>query len=762
MPGSLVNNTLSSLNAGVTQQYQEGRFDSQVEEMENCTPSLTRGVLRRNPIQEVANLSGVPADLTDAYVYSYDRGTGTEQYIVIIPGDGYIHVFNANTGAFLYKNSTVHTYLQVSGSDTAKESFEALTIGDHTFLINKTKTIDMTSAVSTSDGYEDMAFYWIKKTTSVVSQQKQSGTDPITSGSLMLGYEYRLNGTTVAATEDTRPGETPIDVNTSKKIAEAIKDDYVYSLATSFSGSVAYNDNFAGTDWSWDDTFGNEASLGVWTTLDDAEKLPAQIPAALDGFIVKISGGTSAEFDDYFLKYSDSTKTWKETTAPGVKTTLDPATMPHVLYRLTGGFLFDEYEGIITDGSALDGVSKWESRTSGGLDELQDPSFIGNTLNNIFFHKNRLGFLTDDNIILSSTGEYGKFFVSTIQNVLDDDVIDLAVASTDVTILRHAVSTAGSLVLFSDDTQFQLTALEGPLTPNSADISPLSNYTYGKGANAKAIGNRIFFSNQAGGYSQIYSYKISDKGSQVTEAIPMTLHIPSYIDKSVSRIIGHDVLGYTFLEIADTPKELIVLTSVVRGKEDLQNAFHKWTFDKEIVSTHIINNELYILFKNGDLTHMLLETPGDFTNTSYLDRYNVTDGDTEYTSHIKFSEFFIRDGEGKGTVRGRYQLRTMQYTIEDDSKYVTTIANTASSLFDEDIMFGTAWVDADDWDDTLLWVENDPYYTRVYTDDDKVTVMSDSKKVEITFSSSTVEPSKGFILSTANLEGFFFQRSSRI
>ena len=68
----------------------------------------------------------------------------------------------------------------------------------------------------------------------------------------------------------------------------------------------------------------------------------------------------------------------------------------------------------------------------------------------------------------------------------------------------------------------------------------------------------------------------------------MTLHIPSYIDKSVSRIIGHDVLGYTFLEVADTPKELIVLTSVVRGKEDLQNAFHKWTFDKEIVSETLV------------------------------------------------------------------------------------------------------------------------------------------------------------------------------
>ena len=50
MPSQLVNNTLSSLSGGVTQQYQEGRFDSQVSSMDNCIPSITRGVIRRNPV----------------------------------------------------------------------------------------------------------------------------------------------------------------------------------------------------------------------------------------------------------------------------------------------------------------------------------------------------------------------------------------------------------------------------------------------------------------------------------------------------------------------------------------------------------------------------------------------------------------------------------------------------------------------------------------------------------------------------------------
>ena len=761
MPSKLINNTLSSISSGVTQQYQEGRFDSQVEEMINCIPSITRGVLRRNPTNAIATLEGLSADISASFVYSYDRGTGTEQYIIVVPGDGSLHTYNANDGSLLY-TVTGKTYLQVPIGSIAKSSFKAITIGDHTFILNNTKNTSFTADVVSNSGYSDMAFYWIKKTTSVIiSQIQKTAFSTATSGTLSRGYTYTLNNLIVRGTEDSRPGKTAIDKNTSSTIAAEFIKYSSLSSVTEVEGSICYNSSFSGTDWMWEDTFGNEASLGVWKTVDDSTKLPANLPEALDGFIVKVSGGTSAEFDDYYLKYSYSGKVWKETVAPGANTTIDGNTMPHVLYRLSGGFEFNTYQGVSEDGSSLDGISAWTNREVGGADTIEDPSFLGRTITNIFFHKNRLGFITSDSIVLSRTGDYGSFFIRTVQEVLDDDPIDLAVASTDVTILRHAVPTSGQLVLFADDTQFSLSSLDGALTPKSADITPLSNYTYGKGADAKAIGNRVYFSNQAGGYSQIYSYRITDQGSQLTEANSMTIHLPSYIDKSISRIVGHNVLGFTFIETEAYPSELIVLTSVIKGNEDLQNAFHKWKFKKNIVSTHIINNTLYILFSDGDLVNMSLEVPGDISNISYLDSYNSVDIDNAYTSSIKFSEFFLRDEKGKGTVRGRSQIRTLQYTINELSRYLTEIGNTGLSTLDPETMYGTTWNDADIWDDTLIWVDITPYYTRTYVDDDKVTVMSNSKTVEITFKSSEVEPSKGFEIATANIEAFFHQRSTR-
>ena len=767
MASGLLNNTLSSLSSGVTQQYQEGRFDSQVDSMVNCIPSLTRGVMRRNPIEAVRALSEIGVDISKAYTYTYDRGTGTEQYLVIIPGDGRVYVYNINDGS-VKLNDSGRAYL-VNGDITkeAKDVFKALTIGDFTFVVNTTITTALKSTTATTHGYSNMAFYWIKKTASVVTNQYQTapgstGSDPIQTGSLIRGYDYTLNGVKVTGTEDTRPTYTPIDLNTGTLIA----GHFTYqpgSLVGQSEGSICYASNFTGSNWTWEDSFGSEASLGVWKTVKDVEDLPAQLPSDLDGFIVKVSGGTSAEFDDYYLKYNYTSRSWKECLAPGVKYIIDENTMPHVLYRMaTGNFSFQPYSETTSDGIPITSNPKWGQRTVGGENDLEDPSFLGRTILNIFFYKNRLGFLTSDNVILSQTGDYGNFFVQTLQEVLDDDPIDLAVASTDVTILRHAVPTAGQLLLFADDTQFTLSSIEGALTPNTADISALSNYTYGKGADARAIGNRVFFSNQAGGYSQIYSYRVSDKGSQITEANPMTIHLPSYIDKSVSRIVGHDVLGYTFIQQADYPRELIVLSSVIKGNEELQNAFHKWTFAEDIVSVNVVNNALYILFNTKELVKMSLEIPGSINDIEYLDEYNITDGGQPYESSIKFSEFYYRDAHSKGTVRGRLQLRTLEYTIEEGSKYITDISNKEISLLDTAIMYGPEWDDTGVWTDNKVWIDVNPFYTRAYTNDSKVTVMSNSKTVEITFKSSTEEPSKGFELATANIEAFFHQRSTRV
>ena len=57
------------------------------------------------------------------------------------------------------------------------------------------------------------------------------------------------------------------------------------------------------------------------------------------------------------------------------------------------------------------GVPEWGNRTCGDLDTAPDPSFIGFPINDVFIFKNRLGFLADENVILSQTKEFFNFFL---------------------------------------------------------------------------------------------------------------------------------------------------------------------------------------------------------------------------------------------------------------------------------------------------------------------------------------------------------------
>ena len=758
MPGKLINNTLSSLTSGVSQQYEEARFDSQVSEMYNCIPHLTRGVLRRNPTRLVKKLD-IPTiiDYKNSFIYAYDRGTPSEQYIIVIPGDGNMFVFNSNTGIKEDTLSNHSKYLMVPHFANPKKCFKALTIGDHTFIINNTVTVKKKSITNpfsspyNPDPYKKWAFYWIKKTASVVSSSVQKDVSGvITTGSKTKGYIYNINGFSIQALTDTTPGRVPpVERNTTDAIAKIAATTSRSGLDTNI-GAFALTKDYKKTTFSWSDGFANEASLGVWKTIDDPSKLPASLPALLEGFIVKVTGGSDVKEDDYYLEYRNNA--WKEIPNPDDISNIEEDTMPHVIYRLqdstTAGkakFHIDTYQKVKENGTGLTGQIRWGKLVSGNA-EGNFPSFMDKKINNIFFFRNRLGFLTNDNLLLSQNGDYGNFFPQTVREVLDDDVIDLAIASTDVSLLRKAIPIAGKLIVFSDDTQFLCNSGDQPFTAKTAQISVLSNYSYNENMDAVAVGNRVIFSNVSGDHASLYEYKANL--NNISEVNPLTVHLPTYFDKKLTKIVGHDVLGYTFILSDDHRyrRKIYVLNSVEKGNKQLQNAFHTWTFQHDILSCEIINNRLYIIFHVEQnhgfyLTSIDLEIPRDIKYTTYQDAI-ITPANTNhgyYNSFIKFSEFFIRDSNGKGSIRGRYQIRSIEYTITEDSIYQTSINN--KERFN-DLSTGN--------------------YTRVLPNDKKVTIMDNSKMVEIIFSENHKDMFKGFELATVNVEGYYHQRSARM
>ncbi len=298
-------------------------------------------------------------------------------------------------------------------------------------------------------------------------------------------------------------------------------------------------------------------------------------------------------------------------------------------------------------------------------------------------------------------------------------------------------------------------------TSKTAELSVLSNYDYHYLMDAQAVGSNVYFGSVSGGFGQIFKMRMNNyeiKRGVVAENI--TVHLPTYIDKGIYQLIGHDTMGMVFIHSEEVPNTITVLNTVVYEDELIQQAFHLWEFQENIASIHIEKACLYILFFNSDLAKIDLEIPGDVYDVDYRD-ITPSGAYETYLSGVYFSKFHVRDDRKLGTTRGRLQLRTMKYGIDAQSEYRTTIRNLEYSHPEQLSCFPYNWDDTLPWVDTDIWHDATPGYDRVYTNDDKITIMSSSNNVKIVFTNNPDNAKEGFELNTVNIEGFYYQRSQR-
>lgn len=875
----LVNHTLQGLAQGVSEQTTEARRETQVEEMINCIPHISRGILRRNPVDYINILKdkdGIQIPTEDFYVYTYDRGTASEQYLVLV-GHRKWYIFNSNTGVLVgsYNDATNALtnldYLDTNGLHP-KDVFSLVTVGDHTWLSNNqiVTAMDTQTDGLSSTFHKSIAIHTIKSTGNVVT-----ASNPSTGAVTLAGYTYTLKanynddafvhkldsasitgdnsnktGSEIAANMITQLNVSHVGTTTAARTegpfytwgwysatyaviktgttykyywngilvgtgpsTSFVSGIYTYNVSGAKKATVYTNEYYAITRtrqevtssdplhglWKvagpviykadipesatieYTDSFGNSASYGFKGVVPSSDKLPDALPKDIGDVLVKVDASDDAEGGEYWLKWNG--ETWIEDRAPGLTNTIDHTKMPHAFLRADNGtFSFGFYGQF--DGTTDTGVhnqpnaSRWDDRLKGDEDSAPAPGFIGKKINDMFVHNNRLGFLAEDAVVLSELAEYGNFFPTTVRTIPATDPIDLVVATTDVTGLKKAVSLSGLLLLFSDDSQFALTSGNtGALTPETALISSVSSYNYSNKAPAKVVGNKVYFTTESGNGTQQFAFAVEaiSGGAGNITADASSLHVPTYLPQNISYLQGHSILGYLFMLSQDDPTSLYILNTLDIGGQTAQNAYHKWTFDKSIEGISIIGNTLNLVFKDiSGLSYasVSLDLPASHNDVVYTDDYDGT-RNTSYLSRIVLSKWLIKDGNGVGTLRGRLQMRTALFTTERLDRFKVTIVN--DSLFyipptDEAwILTDGTWNDSNWWsynetntdDSTVVWQDALPFFERIYYNDNKVTVSSNSANTFIIFDSNDQYPSKGFALSTVNYEGLFRQRSQR-
>ena len=134
---------------------------------------------------------------------------------------------------------------------------------------------------------------------------------------------------------------------------------------------------------------------------------------------------------------------------------------------------------------------------------------MDSTINDVFFFKNRLGFLTDSNVIFSEADEYFNFFRTTTQQLLDSAPIDVGLSHTKVAVLQHAVPFQEKLMLFSKQSQFVLRGAD-ILSPKTVAISPVTEYDISDSIQPIALGNYIYFTFRRNDFEGMYEYFVDN------------------------------------------------------------------------------------------------------------------------------------------------------------------------------------------------------------------------------------------------------------
>lgn len=353
---------------------------------------------------------------------------------------------------------------------------------------------------------------------------------------------------------------------------------------------------------------------------------------------------TLVTYPTWEARESGSAGIYEETYRPGTRTTFNKATMPHALIReADGSFTFKPID--------------WGVRKVGDEQSVPAPSFISKKIHDVFFFRNRLGFLTDENIILSKAGLFFDFWPDTAKEVLDSDPIDLLVSSTKISILRHAEPFNSSLLVFGDTAQWIVTA-QGAMTPRTVNVQPSTAFNCSAIARPVSIGQTVYFTSERGPWSSVWEYYVMQDSFQNT-ASEITQHVPKYISSGVRQLVGAPSENLLAVTTSGDPKALYVYKYLWSGDQKVQESWSRWTFSGSIVNTTFMGSILYAVFKHSDGLYLEKIDLQDTEDMALVDRRGHNNWQP-FTMVYELSPVYLKDGSGQNLIGSKDILRNIR------------------------------------------------------------------------------------------------------
>ncbi|UGC97346.1 tail tubular protein [Klebsiella phage vB_KpnP_ZK2] len=646
---ALVSQSIKNLKGGISQQPEILRYPEQGTLQVNGWSSETEGLQKRPPMVFIKSLGQRGYLGEDPYIHLINRDE-FEQYYAVFTGND-VRVFDLSGREYQVRGD--RSYISVNNP---KDNLRMVTVADYTFIVNRTRQVKASEHMTNGGTFRD----------------DKDAIINVRGGQYGRKLEVGINGGWVShqlppgdnAKDDPPKVDAQAIAEALKTLLEAAHPAFTFNVGTGYIHVIApADDNIR--EIQTKDGYADQLISPVTHYVQSFSKLPLNAP---DGYMVKVVGDTSKTADQYYVKYDLKQKVWKETVGWNVSIGLDYVTMPWTLVRAA-------------DGNFDLGYHDWKDRRAGDDDTNPQPSMVGSTITDVFFFRNRLGFISGENIVMSRTSRYFEFYPPSVANYTDDDPLDVAVSHNRVSVLKYAVSFAEELLLWSDEAQFVLSA-NGVLSAKTAQLDLTTQFDVSDRARPYGIGRNIYYASPRSSFTSIMRYYAVQDVSSVKNAEDMTAHVPNYVPNGVYSINGSGTENFACVLTKGAPSKVFIYKFLYMDENIRQQSWSHWDFGDgvEVMAANCINSTMYLLMRNAyNVWIAAVDFKKDSTDFQFEPyRFHV---DAKRSYHISETAYDIETNQTVVNIKDIYGASFYNGTVaicESDGK-ITEYEPTGSS-----------------------------------------------------------------------------------
>ena len=273
---------------------------------------------------------------------------------------------------------------------------------------------------------------------------------------------------------------------------------------------------------------------------------------------------------------------WVEGRGHQIPVGFDVTTMPHRLIRRQ-----DDAAGTYTGtpfGKWFEwSPVEWSDRVVGDQDSAPDPSIAGKAVSDMFFYRNRLGFTSGQQVVMSEVNRFFNLYRTTVLSLPDNDPIDISVPSTSVVDIKRATPAERKLLLFtSESTQFVLDG-DPLLTPKTVQVADSTRFQSDADVDPIADADGVFFASSRGDFSGVRRMYPAGQVEGQFYSDDTTIAVPQYIPGRILQFACIEPEGLLVVLAEDDRRALYLFKRYRVGDEQVQSSWFRYDLGENAI-----------------------------------------------------------------------------------------------------------------------------------------------------------------------------------